>query len=59
MPVIAQFVARSKRLKNRGQTGITGTYPTQCHLNGEVLLFREVNLGETSPVTWDFEEAKI
>jgi hypothetical protein len=36
-PVIAQFVARSKRLKDKGQTGKTGTFPTQCHLNGEVL----------------------
>jgi hypothetical protein len=35
--VIAQFVARSKRLKDKGQTGETGTFPTQCHLNGEVL----------------------
>jgi 2-keto-4-pentenoate hydratase/2-oxohepta-3-ene-1,7-dioic acid hydratase in catechol pathway len=24
-------------LKDRGQTGVTGTFPTQCHLNGEVL----------------------
>jgi hypothetical protein len=36
-PVIAQFVARSKRLKDKGQTGEIGTFPTQCHLNGEVL----------------------
>jgi hypothetical protein len=35
--VIAQFVARSKRLKDKGQTGETRTFPTQCHLNGEVL----------------------
>jgi hypothetical protein len=35
--VIAQFVARSKRLKDKGQTGETGTFPTQCHLNGQVL----------------------
>jgi hypothetical protein len=26
-----------KWLEDRGQTGVTGTYPTQCHLNGEVL----------------------
>jgi hypothetical protein len=25
------------RLEDKGQTGITGTYPTQCHHNGEVL----------------------
>jgi hypothetical protein len=37
IPIIAQFVARSKRLKDKGQTGETGTFPTQCHLNGEVL----------------------
>jgi hypothetical protein len=36
-PVIAQFVARSKGLKDRGQTGETRTFPTHCHLNGEVL----------------------
>jgi hypothetical protein len=26
-----------QRLKDRDQTGVTGTFPTQCHLNGEVL----------------------
>jgi hypothetical protein len=36
-PVIAQFVAGSKGYKVEGQTGVTGTYPTQCHHNGEVL----------------------
>jgi hypothetical protein len=25
------------RLEDRGQTGTTGTFPTQCHLDGEVL----------------------
>jgi hypothetical protein len=25
------------RLKDRDQTGVTGTFPTQCHLDGEVL----------------------
>jgi hypothetical protein len=35
--VIAQFVARSKGYKVEGQTGVTETYPTQCHHNGEVL----------------------
>jgi hypothetical protein len=35
--VIAQFVPKSKRLKDKGQIGETGTFPTQCHLNGEVL----------------------
>jgi hypothetical protein len=25
------------RLKDGGQTGETGTFPTQCHLDGEVL----------------------
>jgi len=35
--VIAQFLARSKGLEDRGQTGVTGTYPIQCHHNGEVL----------------------
>jgi hypothetical protein len=29
--VIAQFVARSKGYKVEGQTGVIGTYPTQCH----------------------------
>ena len=32
--VIAQFVARSKGYKVEGQIGVTGTYPTQCHLDG-------------------------
>jgi hypothetical protein len=35
--VIAQFVARSNGYEIEGQTGITGTYPTQCHHDGEVL----------------------
>jgi hypothetical protein len=35
--VIAQFVARSSGYEVEGQTGVTGTYPTQCHQNGEVL----------------------
>jgi hypothetical protein len=35
--VIAQFVARRKGYKVEGQTGVTGTYPTQCHHDGEVL----------------------
>jgi hypothetical protein len=41
------------RLKDRDQTGVTGTFPTQCHLDGEV------SPGEMSPVTWGFEEAKV
>ena len=36
-PVIAQFVARSNGYKIEGPTGVTGTYPTQCHHDGEVL----------------------
>jgi hypothetical protein len=35
--VIAQFVARIKVYKIEGQTGVTGTNPTQCHHNGMVL----------------------
>ena len=35
--VIVQFVARSRGYKIEGQTGVTGTYPTQCHHNEEVL----------------------
>jgi hypothetical protein len=35
--VIAQFVVRIKGLSLVGQTGVTGTYPTQCHHDGEVL----------------------
>jgi hypothetical protein len=35
--VIAQFVARSNDYEVEGQTGVTGTYPTQCHHDGEVL----------------------
>jgi hypothetical protein len=35
--LIAQFVARIKGYKIEGQTGVTGTYPTQCHHNGMVL----------------------
>jgi hypothetical protein len=37
VPVIAQFVARSNGYKIEGQTGVTGTYPTQCHHDGEAL----------------------
>jgi hypothetical protein len=25
------------KLQDSGQTGVTGTFPTQCHLDGEVL----------------------
>jgi hypothetical protein len=35
--VITQFVARKKGYKVEVQTGVTGTYPTQCHHDGEVL----------------------
>jgi hypothetical protein len=35
--VIARFVARMKGYKVEGQTGVTGTYPTQCHHDGKVL----------------------
>ena len=35
--VIAQFVARSSGYEIEGQAGVTGTYPTQCHHDGEVL----------------------
>jgi hypothetical protein len=35
--VITQFVARSSGYEVEGQTGITGTYPTQCHHDGEVI----------------------
>jgi len=35
--VIAQFVARKKGYKVESQIGVTGTYPTQCHHDGEVL----------------------
>jgi hypothetical protein len=36
-PVITRFVARIKGYKIEGQTGVTGTNPTQCHHNGMVL----------------------
>jgi hypothetical protein len=32
--VNAQFVSMSKGYKVEGQTGVTGTYPTQCHHDG-------------------------
>jgi hypothetical protein len=35
--VIAQFVARIKGYKIESQTGVTGTYPTQCHHDGKIL----------------------
>ena len=35
--VITQFVARIKAYKIEGQTGVTGTNPTQCQHNGMVL----------------------
>jgi hypothetical protein len=38
-PVIAQFVDRKKGYKVESQTGVTRTYPTQCHLDGMVLSF--------------------
>jgi hypothetical protein len=35
--VIAQFVARIKGYKIESQTGVTGTYPTQCHHDEKIL----------------------
>jgi hypothetical protein len=35
--VIVQFVVRIKGLSLVGQTGVTGTYPTQCYHDGKVL----------------------
>jgi hypothetical protein len=35
--VIAQFLVRIKGLNLIGQTGVIGTYPTQCHHDGKVL----------------------
>jgi hypothetical protein len=32
-----KFVARSNGYKMEVQTGVTRTYPTQCHLDGKVL----------------------
>jgi hypothetical protein len=34
---IAQFVARIKGYEMEDQTGVTGTYPTQCHHDGKAL----------------------
>jgi hypothetical protein len=33
--IIAQFVARIKGYEVEGQTGVIGTYPTQCHHDGK------------------------
>jgi hypothetical protein len=53
--VIAQFVARSKGLKDKGQTEPS---PPNVTSMWRFFLFREVNLGETSPVTWGLKRLK-
>jgi hypothetical protein len=37
VPCYRTVCSLGHRLKDRDQTGVTGTFPTQCHLNGEVL----------------------
>jgi hypothetical protein len=41
--VIAQFVGKVYIAGVKAQTSVTGDFPTHCHLDGELFLFRVAN----------------
>jgi hypothetical protein len=57
--VIAQFVLIPKEKVKGRQIGVTGGYPITVTSTGYLFLFRVDGPGETSPVTWGFEKAKV
>jgi hypothetical protein len=57
--VIAQFVLVPKGKAKGRQIGVTGGYPITVTLIRYLFLFRDDSPGETSPVTWGFEKAKV
>ena len=57
--VIAQFVLDQKGKANGGQIGVTGVCPITVTLIRHLFLFRGESPGETSPLTWGFEKAKV
>jgi hypothetical protein len=57
--VIAQFLLIPKEKVKERQIGVTGGYPITVTSTGYLFLFRVDGPGETSPVTWGFEKAKV
>jgi hypothetical protein len=58
-PIIAQFVLVPKGKAKGGKIGVTGGCPITVTLIRHLFLFRDDSPGETSPVTWGFEKAKV
>jgi hypothetical protein len=56
---IAQFVLVQKGKASGGKIGVTGGCPITVTLIRHLFLFRDESPGETSPVTWGFEKAKV
>jgi hypothetical protein len=56
---IAQFVLVQKGKASGGKIGVTGGCPITVTLIRHLFLFRGESPGETSPVTWGFEKAKV
>jgi hypothetical protein len=57
--VIAQFVLVLKGKAKGGKIGVTRGCPITITLIRHLFIFRVDSLGETSPVTWGLEKAKI
>jgi hypothetical protein len=57
--VIAQFVLNPKEKVKGRQIGVTGGYHMTVNSTRYLFLFKVDGLGETSPMTWGFEKAKI
>jgi hypothetical protein len=57
--VIAQIVRIPKEKVKGRKIGVRGGYPIIITSMGYLFLFRVDDPGETSPVTWGFEKAKV
>jgi hypothetical protein len=57
--VIAQFVLIPKEKVKGSQIGVIRGYPIIVTSTGYVFIFRVDGPGETSPVTWGFENEKV
>jgi hypothetical protein len=52
------YLFHRKKVKGR-QIGVTGGYPITVTSTRYLFLFRVDGPGETSPMTWGFEKAKV
>jgi hypothetical protein len=57
--VIEQFVLFPKRKAKGGKISVKGGCPITVTLIRHLFLFSDDIPGETSPVTWGFEKAKV